>query len=101
LAELREWLGVRLDEARARLERDPTRAERPENFLESMIAARDGDGQPFSNDVIFGNAMTMLLAGEDTTAYTLAWAVHHLCDAPNAVSRLRAESDAVRGDDAR
>jgi cytochrome P450 len=41
--------------------------------------------------------MTMLLAGEDTTAYTLAWAVHHLCDAPDAVARLRAEADALLG----
>ena len=27
---------------------------------------------------------TLLLAGEDTTAFPLAWAVHHLCDAPHA-----------------
>ena len=86
LAELRAWLGVRIDEARARLEADPSRAEHPENFLESMIAARDADGRPFPNEVIFGNAMTMLLAGEDTTAYTLVWAIHHLCDTPYAVS---------------
>ena len=38
--------------------------------------------------------MTMLLAGEDTTALTLAWAVHHLCDSPADVSRLRTEIDA-------
>jgi cytochrome P450/nitrite reductase/ring-hydroxylating ferredoxin subunit len=100
LAELRAWLGVRLAEARARLERDPARAEHPANFLESMIAARDADGRPFLDDVIFGNAMTMLLAGEDTTAYSLAWAVHHLCDAPDAAARLRAEADALRMDDA-
>ena len=100
LTELRRWLGVRLDEARARLASDPTRAERPENFLESMIAARDADGRPFPDDIIFGNAMTMLLAGEDTTAYTLAWAVHHLCDAPDAATRLRTEADALRATDA-
>jgi cytochrome P450 len=100
LAELRAWLGVRLAEARARLESDPARAEHPANFLESMIAARDADGRPFLDDVIFGNAMTMLLAGEDTTAYSLAWAVHHLCDAPDAAARLRAEADALRMDDA-
>ena len=100
LAELRQWLGTRLAEARGRLASDPSRAERPENFLESMIAARDADGQPFADDVIFGNAMTMLLAGEDTTAYTLAWAVHHLCHAPVAIARLRAESDALRAGDA-
>jgi cytochrome P450/nitrite reductase/ring-hydroxylating ferredoxin subunit len=96
LAELRQWLGVRLAEARARLANDPSRAEHPENFLESMIAARDAEGRPFPDDVIFGNAMTMMLAGEDTTAYTLAWAVHHLCDAPNAALCLRAESDGLR-----
>src|SRR4029453_12665879 len=76
LAELRQWLGVRLDEAPARLASDPAGADHPENFLESMIAARDADGRPFPDDVIFGNAMTMLLAGEDTTAQTLAGATH-------------------------
>jgi cytochrome P450/nitrite reductase/ring-hydroxylating ferredoxin subunit len=100
LAELRAWLGNRLDEARSRLASDPTRADRPENFLESMIAARDADGRPFPDDIIFGNAMTMLLAGEDTTAYTIVWAVHHLCDTPDAASRLRAEADMVGASDA-
>ena len=100
LAELRAWLGERIAEARARLAHDPQRAEQPGNFLESMIAARDTEGRAFPDSVIFGNAMTMLLAGEDTTAYTLAWAVHHLCDAPAAVERLRAESDALLGREA-
>ena len=67
---------MRLGEARTRLATEPARAERPEHFLESMVAARDAEGRPFSDDVIFGNLMTMLLAGEDTTAYTLVWAVH-------------------------
>src|SRR5262249_20829837 len=95
LAELRQWLAGRLDETRARLANDPARAARPEHFLESMIAARDAGGRPFSNEVIFGNLMTMLLAGEDTTAYTLVWAVHHVCDAPAVAKSLRAEADAL------
>jgi cytochrome P450/nitrite reductase/ring-hydroxylating ferredoxin subunit len=93
LAEVHAWLGERIADARARIDADPALAEQPENFLQSMVAARDADGNPFPDDVILGNAMTMLLAGEDTTAYTLAWAVHHLCDAPHAVEALRAESD--------
>jgi len=100
LAELRQWLAVRLQEARTRLANEPARAERPEYFLESMIAARDAEGRPFSDDVIFGNLMTMLLAGEDTTAYTLVWAVHHVCDAPAVARSLRAEADELRGGDA-
>ncbi len=41
--------------------------------------------------------MTMLLAGEDTTAYTLAWAVHHLCDTPASLKQLRREADRLLG----
>jgi cytochrome P450/nitrite reductase/ring-hydroxylating ferredoxin subunit len=95
VTELRVWLRTLLDAARARLAADPARASNPEDFLESMVAARDAEGRPFPDEVIFGNLLTMLLAGEDTTAYTLAWAVHHLAESPEAVARLRTETDAV------
>ena len=62
-----------------------------------MLVARDDDGQPFSDDVLFANLITMLVAGEDTTAYTLAWAVHQLCDSPDSVEQLRREADEVLG----
>jgi cytochrome P450 len=61
-----------------------------------MLSARDDEGRPFSGDVIFGNLMTMLLAGDDTTAYTLGWAVHQLCDSPEWVMELRREADELR-----
>ncbi len=97
LGQLHQWLGGLLAEARARMAVDPGRAERPANFLESMLAAHDAEGRPFADRVILGNAITMLVAGEDTTAYTLAWAVHQLADAPAAVARLRAEAEGVLG----
>jgi cytochrome P450/nitrite reductase/ring-hydroxylating ferredoxin subunit len=99
LAELRIWLNQLIAEARARLADDPKRAEQPENFLESMLSWREPDGTPVSDDIVIGNAITMLLAGEDTTAYTLAWAVHHLCDAPAAVQGLREETNALLNGD--
>jgi len=67
------------------------------NFLESMLAARDDEGKPFTDEVIFGNAMTMLLAGEDTTANSLAWAVHLLCEEPFEVAALQKELDRELG----
>ncbi len=100
LIEIRAWLQELVAKARRRLEADPASADRPSNFLEAMISARDEAGQPFSDEVIFGNLMTMLLAGEDTTAYTLAWAVHHLSDSPSSVTALRSELDAVLGSSA-
>jgi len=99
VAELRTWLDGLVREARARFddrnERAGAPAPTPAHFLEAMVAARDEHDQPFSDQVIFGNLMTMLLAGEDTTAYTLAWAVHHLCDSPDAVTALQSELDAL------
>jgi Cytochrome P450 len=41
--------------------------------------------------------MAMLLAGEDTTANTLGWAVHQLCDSPESVMELRREADELLG----
>jgi len=90
-----EWLTLVITQARAGLAADPARAENPTNFIEAMLVARDAEGRPFSDEVIFGNGLTMLLAGEDTTAYTLAWAVHHLCDVPQAAAALREEADAI------
>lgn len=95
LGELRVWIDGLVRDARARLAADPERQSQPAHFLEAMLLARDDEGQPFSDDTIFANLMTMLLAGEDTTAYTLAWAIHHLCDTDGAVRALRAEVDAA------
>jgi cytochrome P450/nitrite reductase/ring-hydroxylating ferredoxin subunit len=97
LAELRAWLGELVIAERARVAAEPGRAEKPSNFLEAMLSARDDEGRPFSDDVIFGNLMTMLLAGEDTTAYALGWAVHQLCDSTEAVMELRREADELLG----
>ncbi len=97
IAEIYGWLADLVARARARLANP---AAKPANFIEIMVAARDGEGRGFSDEIIFGNALTMLLGGEDTTAYTLAWAMHELLDHPAATAALRAEADAALGEDA-
>jgi cytochrome P450/nitrite reductase/ring-hydroxylating ferredoxin subunit len=97
VAEVLELLRGLLREARARLEAEPGRAARPETFLEAMIMARDEAGRPYREDEILGNAIQILLGGEDTTALTLSWAVHELCDHPEAAAALQAEADRVLG----
>ncbi len=81
-------------EARARLAADATRRAAPPNLLEAMVvAAEDGQGSLSDRDVA-GNVLTMLLAGEDTTANTLAWMIHLLWRHPEVLRRAQAE---VRG----
>lgn len=97
LAEIRQVQELLVADTRARLaERGESDAE-PRDFIEAMLLARDEEGKPFSDEVVYGNMMTMLLAGEDTTAHSLAWIIHHLCERPDVVARMRAEVDAALG----
>ena len=97
LLAVRKWLGDLLSKTRQRLEAGSDDANRPANFLESMVTAVDEHGEPFSDATIMSNLITMLIAGEDTTAFTLAWAVHELCDTPLWSDALRREADDVFG----
>ena len=99
LVEVRQVLDALIASAKERLAmRTSDDHEGPRDFLEAMLLARDENGEPFSSDIIFGNTLTMLLAGEDTTAHTLAWIVHLVCDQETVVQRLQAEVDEVMGD---
>ncbi len=97
VANVRAWLGGVLAEARTRLQSEPERAAKPSNFVEAMVTTRDENGEPFSDDVIMSNLLTMLIAGEDTTSVTLAWAIHQLCDSPRWASEIRREADTFVG----
>ena len=83
--------------ARQRLAGDPARRAAPANLLEAMIVAADDPGSGITDKEVSGNVMTMLLAGEDTTANTLAWAIWLLATHPASLERARAEIDTVLG----
>jgi cytochrome P450 len=83
--------------ARSRMERDPSLRARPANLIEAMIAARDTPGSGLSDADVAGNVLTMLLAGEDTTANTLAWMIYLLSRNPQVLARARDEVRAVLG----
>ncbi|MFY9487474.1 MAG: cytochrome P450, partial [Solirubrobacterales bacterium] len=80
-------------QARERLERRPELRAAPTNFLESMLVAHEEDESSYSEDEIFGNTFTMLLAGEDTTANTMAWTTWFLAQQAEVFERVRDESD--------
>jgi len=79
--------------ARERMVADPERE--PVDFLEAILAAAADEGSGISDADIFANAGTLLLAGEDTTANSLAWAVHYFTQYPDLFERARGEVDSA------
>lgn len=78
-------------QARERMRADPGLRTRPRNLLEAMIAAADLPDSGISDEQVAGNVMTMLLAGEDTTANTVAWMIDLLWRHPQVLARATAE----------
>jgi len=66
------------------------------DLLSLLLDARDADsGERMTDTQIRDEAMTLLLAGHETTANALAWTFHLLADAPEAAARLHTELDTV------
>ena len=86
-----------ITEARARLAAEPDRREHPQNLLEAMITAADQPGSGIDDSQVAGNVVTMLLAGEDTTANTIAWMIHLLWAHPLALALATEEVRRVCG----
>jgi len=84
-----------LDEV-ARRRRAPDVSER-DDVLSLLVQARHEDRQPMSDAELRDELMTLLVAGHETTATALAWAIERLVRHPDKLERLSAEVEA--GDD--
>jgi cytochrome P450 len=76
-------------------ERRASRAER-DDVLAMLLDARHADSSPMSDQELRDELMTLLVAGHETTASSLAWAFERLSRHPAVVRELEAE---LRGDD--
>lgn len=70
-------------------------SERGDDVLSLLLSATDDEGRPLSDDELRDELMTLVFAGHETTANSLAWAFERLVRTPAAYDRLREE---VRGD---
>jgi len=84
-------------ETRKRLDQHPERREHPANLIEAMVAERDRKGSALTDNDVSGNVLTMLLAGEDTTANTLAWLIWLLSRNPQSQQRATEEARRISG----
>jgi cytochrome P450 family 135 len=70
---------------------DPLLEER-EDILSLLLQARHEDGSPMSDQELRDELMTLLVAGHETTATALSWAIERLVRHPHKLERLRDEA---------
>jgi cytochrome P450 len=65
-----------------------------DDVLSLLLAARDEDGRQLSDSELRDELMTLLVAGHETTATALAWALERLVRTPDVLARLVEEQRA-------
>jgi cytochrome P450 len=68
-----------------------------DDILSLLLQARHENGEPMSDRELRDELMTLLVAGHETTATALSWAIELLARHPEALSRL--EDDVAAGSD--
>jgi cytochrome P450 len=68
------------------------------DLLSMLLAARDDDGRPMSDKQIRDEVITLFLAGHETTAIALSWALVLLARHPEVDERLWREGSETLGD---
>lgn len=80
-----------LSEVRRRRQ-DPHSVSR-NDMLSMVVGAKDERGQPLDDAELKDNLVTLVVAGHETTATALSWALHSLARCPPALARLAAQPD--------
>ncbi len=69
------------------------------DIMSLLLLARDESGQEMTDSELRDELVTLLLAGHETTATAVAWAIERLIRHPQVLARLHAEIDVGEGDD--
>ena len=67
------------------------------DLLSALLAAQDADGSWMTDAQLRDEVMTLFVAGHETTALALTWALFLLAEHPEVIKRLRVEAGEVIG----
>lgn len=67
------------------------------SLLSMLLAAREEDGSPLSDEAIRDEVITLFIAGHETTALTLTWLLALLDGKPEILARMQREVHDVLG----
>ncbi|MGF1464872.1 MAG: cytochrome P450 [Sandaracinaceae bacterium] len=68
------------------------------SILHLLLQARDEDGAPMGDDELRDELLTLLVAGHETTATALGWAIGLMLESPSTLERAVREVDDALGD---
>jgi cytochrome P450 family 110 len=71
---------------------DPSRTD----ILSMLLSAKDADGQPMSDQELRDELITLLVAGHETTATAITWALYWIHHLPSVKEKLLAELDGLQ-----
>lgn len=92
--QLRAELASLLSEEIARCRRE---AGARVDVLSLLVAARDEAGNGMTEQELFDELFTLLMAGTETTTSALVWLFYHILARPEVMAKLRAERDRETG----
>ncbi|WP_321815021.1 MULTISPECIES: cytochrome P450 [unclassified Paraburkholderia] len=99
LEAVHRYVDAMMARARERMRDDPS--EMPRNLMEAMLVQQQQPGEhggaPITDAQIRANVLTILLAGEDTTADSIAWTLPYLAADPALQAHLGEEAQRVIG----
>ncbi len=72
-----------------------SRDEKAMDILTMLMEARNGDDQPMQDSHMIDEVVTVIVAGNETTAGTMNWTWYLLSQHPEAEQRVHAEVDAL------
>jgi cytochrome P450 len=73
--------------------------EGPGDLMSRLLTARDEQGEGLSATELADQVAVLMLAGGETTSSAVAWSWHLLAGHPDVLAAVRAEADAVLGQD--
>ncbi|MFT0174877.1 cytochrome P450 [Paraburkholderia mimosarum] len=94
--EVHRYIKKMIERAYDRLQQsaDPS----PHNLLEAMLVARNEPDSTVTDELISANVLTLLVAGEDTTANAIAWALMYIAADSPLQYQLFEQSSAALGE---
>ncbi|KAK2383830.1 isoflavone 2'-hydroxylase [Trifolium repens] len=93
-------IGEKCDEfLRGLLEEQRNKKERTNTMIDHLLNMQESQPEYYTDQIIKGLALAMLLAGTDSSAVTLEWSMSNILNHPEVLQKVRDELDTHVGQD--